>query len=340
MKNLCSSFLEKKIKKKKIYLIFSMLFLFLAIYLIISATNYKKEEKNIKYINMYDYFEEGSHLSNEHVYVDAVTKPYLFAFYKNNEKEEANKYYMVMDQKKKIYIVYMSEEKYKKVFSKDSNESVKIKGITKSLPTSIKDLAIDSYNKSVNEELLNYENFNEYLGNYYLDATNQTSTSDIYILLFILSIFISLILIFIYMKSIINNKKIIKNISRQELEKISSDLFQMENSRYNDLKLFFLDKYLVDLWNNIQIIKYQDIIWAYPYEKRRNGLLIGKYIMIVDKNNKKYIIANTKNVIKNKDYKIEEILKEIHKKNTNIILGYNKENKEKVIKIIKTLKNK
>ena len=124
-----------------------------------------------------------------------------------------------------------------------------------------------------------------------------------------------------------NDVNHIKNVLRKK-EKDSLVICNTSNEK----------DYLVDMTNNIVILNYLDILWAYPYEQRYNGMLINKCLKIVDKNNKRYEIASTKLLDKNKDEILQEILEALQEKNKDIILGFNKENKNIVKEKFKNLK--
>ena len=137
------------------------------------------------------------------------------------------------------------------------------------------------------------------------------------------------IFIIVYLSVYFKNRKIFKKFNKEELEHIGLELFQIkENNPYEKMKLYLLKDYVVDTSNGIVILKYQDIIWAYPYEYRYNGLLVNKNIKLYDKNKKVYDISNTKYHDKDRDKIINEVLNKIKDKNPEIILGFNRENKK------------
>ena len=328
-------------KKNNIILVFSIIFFIFSLlfgYLFLQS----KRNTDDKYINMYEFVKEKKSEINQKVYIDAILEPHLFAIYKTDSKEEENKYYIVMDNNKKLYITYMKEEKYEKI-SKEINEDKKnkvvIKGITKTLPTSIKELAIEEYNRTMDDNLLNYDNFQDYLGLVYVDTTYQVNKIDLYLLGVIIFFIIHFILFVKYLYLVIKNKRFLKNINQEVMEKISAELKQKKDSSYSKIDFYLLDDYIVDLNSKVIIINYNDIIWVYPYERRQNGLLLGKYIRIIDNKHKIYNVANTINLV-DREKIIDEIIKKISLKNNNVILGYNKENKKKYEEILKSTKKK
>jgi len=332
MKNLNSIQMEKSIKKNNKMLIVSLLFLIVAIIFIVLGI--KNENKYIpEAVNMNDLIVEEKNEENIHAYVDVNTKPYLFAVYETDGVEEDNKFYLVMDSNNYLYVLYMSEKNYNEL-NKDSIEdnSIRVNGFTKRIENDIKELAIDSYNESLGDTYLTNENFKDYVGLIYLDLEFDINDSTIYYVGAFISFLLFILFISIYLSIYFKNKKIFKKYSKEELEKIGIEIYQLNNNNpYERMKLYFLKDYVVDTSNGIVILKYNEIIWAYPYEYRYNGLVVNKNIKVYDINNKVHDIANTKYFDKNKNEILEEIIKKLKEKNKEIIIGFNKENK-KIVK--------
>ena len=330
---------ERMLKRNRITLISSIgLFLltFLLIYLGIENENKKLPDP----IKLSDFIIDDKKEEDVYAYIEAVTEPYLFAVYEIDGEEEKNKFYLVMDRDNYLYIIYMSETEYNNLNLDDVNNNPNLLlGITKKIPLDIKTIAISSYNELMENEYLTDDNFEDYVGFVYLDMVSSLNDSSLYYIGSFLTGFFFLILISMYLDLIIKNKRNLRNISPTDLGIISSELLQINEDSKESIKTFLLDKYLVDMSYSLVILKYEDIVWAYLYEKRYNGLLINKCIKIVDKNNNKYEIANTKLILKNKDEKLNEIMKNLALKNSNIVLGFTKDNKKNIAEKIKSLKN-
>ena len=276
-----------------------------------------------------------------YTYIDVNIEPYLFAVYEENGKEEDAKYYLAMDKDNYLYILYMKDEKLLE-FKLDTIEEnpIRVKGLTKMIPSDIKELAISSYNELLEDEYLTKENFKDYVGYLYLDMETPLNDSSLYYLGSFLTGFFFLLLFVTYIVIVIKNKKIMQEISPEELAKIDAELSQMSSSKYSNMNLYLLKDYIVDFSNNIVILKYEDILWAYPFEQRYNGLLVNKYIKLVTKKNKVIGVASSKLLDKNKDEILQEILEKLKENNKEIILGFNSENRRIVKEKIKELKNK
>jgi len=338
MKNLNAEAFFKSSKRNKNLLIIGLVLLAITALLIyLGVQNENKPLPDI--ISLSDFIEQGK--SNEEVYsyVDINVTPYLFAVYETDGVEEESKYYLAMDSENHLYILYMKEDNYK-ILDVDTIEEnpIRVTGITRKISSDIKELAIESYNELMEQEYLTEDNFIEYVGLVYLDMESPINDSSLYYLGAFLSGFFALLIIIIYIVIVVKNKKTFKNMPEEELARIDTELSGMESSEYANMKFYLLKDYVVDMGNNIVIIKYADILWAYPFEQRYNGLLINKCIKLIDKNNKMYDVASTKMLDKNKDEVLQEILQKLQAKNTDIILGFNKDNRKLVKEKVKAFK--
>lgn len=327
MKNLNSIQLEDSFKKNRIKLIISLVFLVISVSLLVFGI--KNEYKKLpEAINLSELKEDSNELT--HAYIDVSTKPYLFAAYSTEGVEEDSKFYLVMDSSNKLYVLYMSLDDYEKL-NKDSiiTNPVRVTGFTRKLGIDIKELAISSYNENLGDTYLTNDNFSEYMSVFYLDLEYDRNNSTIYYAFAFVSFLLFLILIIIYIQIFRKNKKIIKKYSKELLDKINSEIYsQKEKNPYSKMNLYLLKDYIVDISNGIVIVPYKDIVWAYKYEYRYNGLIVNKNIRLYDNKKKLHEIANTKYYNKDRDKVIEEILKKIKKKNSKIMLDYSKENKK------------
>ena len=276
---------------------------------------------------------------NRYSSVEVNIKPYLFAVYEVNKKEESAKYYFVMDKDKNLYILYMKDEDYHKLNIDSVVENpITVYGYAKPITYDLKKQAIDSYNKYMETEYLTKENFNEYVGSFYLDMKTPINDSSLYGFGVLILGILFLTFISLYIIRSIKDKQMMNKLTPELLKKIDTELALTIESKYEHMKFYLLKNHLVDFNNNVIIIPYSDIIWIYPYDRTYNGLLVNKYLKVITKDNKKYNVASTRALDDNKDQILEEIENKIKEKNQNILIGYSKENKKKVKEITKTKK--
>ena len=294
MKSLNSEALEKNIKKNRLILFIGIIFLSLTIFMIYLGKEFSKsKEKNI--INMKNILMEQKKEENIISYIDTITKPYLFGEYKKDDTSLNNKFYFLMDSDNHLYIVYMNDEKFNKLdVNLVDNNSIRIIGKTKLIDEEIKELAIKSYNKAMKDEYLTLDNFYEYVGWVYLDTSFSINDINMYYLTSLVFVIITIFLILKYIINSTKNRKVFKNFSHEDLERIASEVLQHKNSEYSNINIYLLKDYLVDTNESILIIKYKDIEKIYINEPRNN------YIVININDKKKYKIANSKNIVKNR----------------------------------------
>ncbi len=217
--------------------------------------------------------------------------------------------------------------------NKDSKEEppepVTICGITQTVPDKLKDLAIKSYNELYDDEIVNEENFYEQLGVYYLDTT-QPPTSDLIGETIFVSIFffIGLILVITYIKRDSTTRKTLERYA-STIENIKMDALNPETVFNKKAKVYFTKEYIINFATSFEIIDYKDIVWIYPYILRTNGFVTQKSIYVVTKDKKVHIVAslptNKKDIIT-----YEELYNTLITKVPDALIGYTKENQEKV----------
>ena len=133
-----------------------------------------------------------------------------------------------MDKDNYLYIVYMSNESFKKLDKETIiTEPIRINGLTKEINLDIKNLAIDIYNDLMKNEYLNKNNFNNYVGMYYLDIESSYYDASLYYTL-------SGVFLVLFMITIIYLRKGIKKTKVDELNllKTSVKIHKKDNLKY------------------------------------------------------------------------------------------------------------
>ena len=323
MKKLNSSELTKAIRHSLIIFIVSFFFLIGTLILIyIGYQEYHHAQD--KAIGMNELTGDINKLEGRNAYIDIAMSPFLFASYKQDGKESDNKFYLVMDKDNFLYVVYMSSKDYQKLNKKNE----RITGVTEKITTDIKELAIKAYNKELGEEYLTIENFDEFVGPIMLNTTYIIDNSELYYIGSIVCFCMFIVFMFHFVSTYFKNRKVLKKYSKEDLEKIGMQIYGMGHNPYQKMKLYLTKDYVVDLSQGLTILKYDEIIWAYPYEYRYNGLLVNKNVKIVDTENQAYDIANTRYIKKDKEKVIDEVIEKLKRKNKNITIGYSDEMKK------------
>ncbi len=330
MKKVNSQELKKAMRYNFPFLITALVFLIITvIFIYIGYQEKYNVEKNI--IPMSELAGDVKKLENKNAYIDVAIPPFLFATYQKDGRESDEKFYLVMDKEDLLYIVYMTDKEYQKLSEKNlQSKPIRIVGVTEKISSQIQELAISAYNKELGEEYLSLENFDSFVGPVMLNTSYIIDNSLLYYIIGIISFGMFSIFLSLWLSSYFKNRKVLKNYSKEDLERIGMQISGMGNNPYKDMKLYFIKEHIVDLSQNLIILKYEDIIWAYPSESRCNGLIVKKYIKVIDKTNHVFDIANTKYIKKDKEKIIDDVLKKLKHKNEKIIIGYSKEIKKAI----------
>lgn len=318
--------LQKSIKKYNMLLILIVILMVIIGVCVVKAYEKSKQELpepvNMISVNTF----------NKYVSIDVqlLTDP----FASNDEQE----FCFAADRDNNMYILVLSEndlERLKAIreytYSEDetSMDTVKIQGITQVIPLDLKKLAIESYNEIYNEGLLNDNNFEEYMGNVYLDTNLSPLDNSGETAIGILCAICAISLLIIYIKMAIITKATLRECELNgTLEEIYTQLDEIDALEYKKGKTFLTREFILDICEGLVIIKYDDIKWIYPFNIKRYGITIKKYIEIVKNDNKKIRILGIDVFGSKKEMEIfNTIYIEICKRVPNAMIGYTEENK-------------
>lgn len=328
MKRVTNETLKKELKKVNNNLIIAVVcFVLGALCLGIGFYAQNRTPKNTEYLN--DIIEgDAENKDNIKANVKLAIKPIQFARLNGTSK----KLYFISDGSYN-YIISLTENQYKDLTKNDFDKETKtIYGKTKNITSDIKSLAKTYYNKIVDADrkITTDEEFYNALGDIYLDATSEDTGVIILYLIGALSMFVGwiLLLVFIVMKVKLNSA--FKKISDEELQKIESEIDDKESFNYERAKLILTKNYIISFLNGFRALQYSDIIWIYEYRLRQYGMTTQKSIMVMDKNGKVKPILTLDGLTKKSKIVFDEIAETIVSKNNKILVGYNKENKNKI----------
>lgn len=338
MKKFNSIHLEKAIKKNKIFLVICLILLILTLSLI-GLGIYTSQKELPEPIALNDLISKNSDKEEVFSYIDVNIEPYLFAVYETDGIEESNKFYLVMDANNYLYVIYASPETYNKLSADDiESNPVRIYGVSKKIESDIRGLAIGAYNELLEEDYLTEENFSTYVGLLYLNTENSVSDSSPYYVLALITGIFFLTFFIVYLVNHLKTRKILKKYSQSELDKIGLEIYETHDNPYEKMGLYLTKNYVIDVSNGLMILKYEEIIWAYPFIYRQNGIVVNENIKVLTTDSKTYDIASTKFFSKNRNLIIEEILIRLKEKNANILIGHTKKNKKLAKEFVKKCK--
>lgn len=283
----------KSLLKKKTALIVGIVFLLIAtLECSLGYLFFKKEADNP--VNFLEVQEEDIYGK-----IDVGLMTECFATYDAGEYTE--KVYFVWDEDMNMYIADIDDETLKDMdallkYSYDENEefpgAVTIKGTSTLIPNDLKKIAIDSYNEMYGEKFLNYDNFADYLGSYYLDV-NVSPLNDNMPVLLVFFVFFGVLGLIMIIGFFLNQKRSKKVMEKYalDLEKIESELNKETAIFYKKQKLYLTDNYIVSYTGCLQIIAYKEVVCLYPRVFNYRGS-ITKYIYVVTNDKKRYVVCS------------------------------------------------
>lgn len=320
----------KNIKSNKITLIVGILFLLSSLVSgIVVYSNKGKEMKDVKAL---------AEVKKEEVYASVDVQVMTDYFATNDYAGIEHKTYFVWD-KEYLYIVDLNDKTreslnpiYDYSYAKEKQEEkpspVTIKGMTKTIPSDLKKIAIDAYNTLYDEKILNTSNFSDYLGVVYLD-TYESPMTDLTTELIVCLPFliIGAIVIFVYFRKNMVTKKCIEKLEGK-WEEVLQEMDATDNFYFKKARVYITRNYVVSYAGGLEVYPYSDIVWIYPHEYRYNGALSQKSIMMVTKNGKAHKLATVSASKKNLNT-FDEMYDTLMNRMPNALSGYTKENKEK-----------
>ena len=101
----------------------------------------------------------------------------------------------------------------------------------------------------------------------------------------------------------------------------------------SDKNLIFTEHYIIRRWSGIFLLKYSEVAQVYN-KKNFDSKKFNSFLVIIDKNGKKYstLLSCSNFPIFDYDKTIEIIIKN---RNSNVLIGNTKENKQKLKEMIK-----
>lgn len=335
---------NKFLKASKVPLIIFGALIVISIILFGYSSKYYKKSK-IKPIAK-DYNEliyQKQDKKHEYVKVTITDIPYEFA----TESEGLDTYYFVFDEYNYMYVARLDYSTYMMLeneYNEDpENFSYTLYGYILDVPSELKEMAISVYNKNMEDEVLTEENYREYLGNTYLDETENPNENIaiIFFSLFIVTCIFALVVLIIYLIGFVKTKKTLKSFDEQEIEYelLKPTTIQFKLNCGNSIKytVYLTDKYIVSKSVGLMVLEYKDIVWLYSKKMIVNG--IPTLVTLKGLTGKKtYDIAEAR-IYGGGEDTINEIMSKINEKNPKIMIGYTKENKKEYKLIKKNKKN-
>ena len=322
-------------RRRKIYGLFiSIIFVLLGLFFLNLSNN--KEKEVLDNALMIDDTILNDETNRHFVYLDITKEPYQIAYYENIDDS-----YLMVDSNNHFYILYMHNNDYEEI-KKDlvNGNSKKIYGVTKKLAFEIKPIAIDYYNALFYEaeEILTFDDFADCFGSIYIDTTAYVNNGGFYYILGIICFIVSFIFLAAYIIRLIIFNRNINKVDKETLTKLNDELQSSDIIYLKRINLILTNSYIVNMVLNFNVIRYSDIIWIYPHEHYSKGVKTSRSIIVVLVNGKKYTVATIEPDMQEYDL-FQQVWNHIISKNSNILVGYNNENIQKVNEIVNNYRN-
>lgn len=265
-------------------------------------------------------------------YIDVIGEAANFAYYPN----DSNEFYFVLD-KEYIYVVKMSKKNANALKVATEESPRRISGVTKKVPSDIKKLAIKYYNSALenDEDKLENSDFDNWFGTIYIDLEETPlGMKEISILIAVLVAFFGIGFSLAGGLAVRRFKKKIERISPEERQKIDKEMNDKDAFYYKNAHTYLTKHYIINFMSTFEAIKYEDVIWVYKYELRQNGIKSQQSVQVMTRDGKVHPIATLTGLTKKANDVFNEILETVAKNCDKALIGYTKENREKVKTLI------
>lgn len=338
MKKFTNENIQKERKKKIRNLIISILLIVIAVLCKYwEQQEIDKANKNIQDLNSIILSKEDK--TDKKAYIDAKNIPYKFAVY----DDTTDSYYIISDGQY-LYIAYMSTFDFNRLNTETISEKpIRIEGITKETTKDIKELAVNAYNRSMQneEDKITLADFENYFGSVYLNMTmDDSQVAFLPFMLFFLLMLFGIIFLIAYLIEWIKYNRSIKKLDDYQISTIDQEVNASSAFYYEKAHLYLTEHYIINFSGALTALRYEDILWMYPFIQRTNGIKTSQSIKVLANDGKTYTIAVMDIVTKAKKEAYDEIWNTIIQKNPNIVTGYTKENIKAMKEKVKEIKKK
>ena len=281
---------------------------------------------------------ELAEVGEENIYSKAkiyALTDYFATYGVDNDIEE--KYYFALGDDV-IYILDLSDEQYNELESKvndeENTDGIDVYGMSEEVSIDLQKYAVDSLNELYETDEILYSNYNDFFTPYSINAKKSPNdTSDIFITFFCVTGIAGIVSIIVYLISIAVAKSKIKKVAKKyDIAQVSLELSSQDKVEFKETKTIFLQSYLISYSNPFDIIKYTDMIWAYPHENKVNGIKSTTQIYLVTKDNKLHVISSCSAFGKKNKEAFVNTYNELLGRRKNMLAGYTRENIEAMSK--------
>ena len=333
-----NSLLIKKKRKIERILLFVAIISFIIVIVMIGWGSKIQEEELPNPRNMHSVIAFDTQKEDVYAKIDVQLITDRFASYGSGDSND-EKYYFVDDKDGYYYIVCLTDATFRKLENiynytytegGEMPQAITITGITKSINSDLRKIAIDSYGDFFSDDNVNEENFEDFYGTVFLKEGEDPRDPDLQYLIALLAFVFFLIAIIEYLVIKIKTKRNMKKIKNSEdYDSIEAEMESNEKEEFLKIGTVLTKNYIVDGSFGFKVIKYSDIEWVYPFKFKQYGITTNRRLIVYTKDRKMHNIAMSDAISKKGRNEFDAIYNKLMEKALNAMFGYTKENIEK-----------
>jgi len=172
-------------------------------------------------------------------------------------------------------------------FSEDENpvqpEPVKIYGMTESIPSELKQVVLDFYNKGRSEEYqLSEDGFENYFGSVLLNVRRGPVDTSLQAVIIFIALLVMVILFILHIAMAVEKNRVKKYLKKNEYEEDLAHQLDdfVEEKHYKDRAILTKD-FFVDLkYGGFAVFKYSDVKWIHIHNIKTYGVVASSSLII------------------------------------------------------------
>jgi len=287
--------IAKKAKKTAKWIIWGYLFCVLAIIGSVFWIRYIEENENPEPI---DFTTNGAidMATDQYAYFDVQGLTDEVAIYGDVENEyssENDRYYIAFNEGY-MYIVDLDFDTIDLLkpwqdylYSTEENavepEPVTIYGMTESIPSELKQVVLDFYNKGRSEEYqLSEDGFENYFGSVLLNVRRGPVDTSLQAVIIFIALLVMVILFILHIAMAVEKNRVKKYLKKNEYEEDLAHQLDdfVEEKHYKDRAILTKD-FFVDLkYGGFAVFKYSDVKWIHIHNIKTYGVVASSSLII------------------------------------------------------------
>ncbi|MBO4458925.1 MAG: hypothetical protein J5802_14560 [Butyrivibrio sp.] len=266
-----------------------------------------------------DVYKKGNIDNSGYYFVNVKEEPYAIGYYNDSE------YFFYVTDDTNLYILKCPYSVYEKIHE-DINEKGRshIVGTVTTLKDEVIDLAISVYNGDDTdpEGDLTREDFSSYFCDVGIEANGMASSESTFVFGGICLAVISVIILISASIPYVRHRLLLKEMSESDTNTLCTETGDPRTVYIKKGSTYLTPGYLISFGSSLNVIKYQDILWAYRVNER-SGLGISLTAVKLLTADMRYIqVSEIHGIVSGRDEMINQVLDAIHTHNPQTAIGY------------------